>query len=109
MLSARVAIIAAASLLPWQPAYGRSAEPGATFSVSITIIPKCVTEVDKTSLKVSERCNGRYPHRISTVSVPPRISVGNDKRAGAGSTIPQPLYGDRCSPQSGCLITVIYY
>jgi hypothetical protein len=108
MLSLLVAVIAAGLLLLSHPAYGRSAEGRATFSVSITILPKCVTELDEVSLEVREHCNFRYPYRISTLNVPPRIPAEHATGTGSDSNMPQP-YSEQCNPESGCRVTIIYY
>ena len=102
-----VATIAAVSLLLWQPAYGRRAEAQVTLSASITIVSMCETAVDEISRQVSERCN--IPYRINTVEIAPRISMGNAIGAASGSNILGSSLGAPCTPQSDCIVTVIYY
>lgn len=108
MPSLLIALIATGFLLLSHPAYGRPAEGRATFSVSITILPKCVTELDEVSLEVREHCNFRYPYRISTLNVPPGVPVEGATGTGSRNNVPQ-SYRDHCSPASGCRVTVIYY
>jgi hypothetical protein len=108
MLSLLVAVIAAGFLLLSHPAYGRPAEGRATFSISITILPKCITELDEASLEVREHCNSRSPYRISTLDIPPGLSAARVTDTGSRNSVPMP-YSDHCDPESDCRVTVIYY
>lgn len=111
MLRLIVATVAAVSLLLWEPAYGRPGEATGTFAVSITILSRCTTKVDETSLEVSEYCNSPSPYRIFTVNVAPKIPAGNARSvtSDAANGIPHSLRNHPCDDRARCRVTVIYY
>lgn len=107
-----VAITTALVLAFWVAAKSRAAEARATMGITITILPGCVTNFDRTTLVVSERCNFPRPYRIDSAA--PRIGVpaASAVHVACGRVQHQVRRIDRleyCGVGSPEQVVVIYY